>query len=189
MSQTESCVRTRGELVGWLERGNKAEYLFFWGHTPKSQEDIDKSCFSQWFPSSFRVADHLYPTAEHFMMAEKARLFGDGEIEKKILNSIDPHQAKKLVRLVKNYEDKIWLKHRFEIVLRGNFAKFYQNPSLQKFLLGTNSRVLVEASPEDRIWGIGLGPDNPAIKNPSHWRGENLLGFALMEVRRQLLQH
>lgn len=186
MNLNLSQIRTKGDLINWLKQGHRVEYLFFWGHTPKAPEIIDKSCFSQWFPASFKIDDVHYPTAEHFMMAEKARLFGDSEAEQKILNCGDPHHAKKLGRLVKNYDDKKWLEHRFDIVVRGNLGKFRQNPLLQEFLENSETRVIVEASPRDRIWGIGMGAAHPSSENPSQWRGENLLGFGLMEVREQL---
>jgi ribA/ribD-fused uncharacterized protein len=69
-------------------------------------------------------------------------------------------------------------------VIQGNLAKFSQNPLLERFLLETGTRVLVEAAPRDLIWGIGLGQNDPRAQDPATWQGLNLLGFALMEVRR-----
>jgi ribA/ribD-fused uncharacterized protein len=127
-----------------------------------------------------------YVAAEHFMMAEKARLFGDDETLERILEAEHPGGAKQLGRQVRGYEEKVWEKVRFDVVVRGNEAKFAQNPDLGEFLRTTSGRVLVEASPADRIWGIGLAENDPGACDPASWRGLNLLGFALMEVRRRL---
>ncbi|MCB0033365.1 MAG: NADAR family protein [Anaerolineales bacterium] len=169
-----------------VQAGQSFKYLFFWGHTPKQETVTDKSCFSQWFPSPFEVDGVVYPTAEHFMMAGKARLFHDKEILPKILNASHPNEAKKLGRLVANFDGPTWEQHRFEIVVKGNLAKFAQNEPLRKFLLNTGDRILVEASPYDRIWGIGLAADDVKAQDPLQWRGLNLLGFALMAVRSNL---
>ncbi|MCL4156008.1 UNVERIFIED_CONTAM: hypothetical protein GTU68_011559 [Idotea baltica] len=121
------------------------------------------------------------------MMAAKARLFGDAEILEKILIAPDPKTAKSLGRKVANFNDNIWKQNARELVTNGNFAKFSQNPELKTFLLGTGNSVLVEASPYDRIWGIGLSAKDEKAKHPSTWQGQNLLGFALMDVRTELL--
>ena len=119
-------------------------------------------------------------------MAEKARLFGDEEAALKIVGAKNPGEAKKLGRLVSHFNEQIWIDNRFEIVVKANRAKFDQNVELKEFLLNTGERVIVEASPIDRIWGIGLPQDSAAASNPAQWKGLSLLGFALMEVRRQL---
>lgn len=162
------------------------KFLFFWGHQPSKDGTITKTCFSQWWLSSFEVEGVFYKTAEHWMMAQKAKLFRDEAMLAKILVSNSPAEAKKLGRLVQNYEDSIWVKARYSIVKEGNYHKFSQNAELAKFLLQTNTRVLVEASPVDSIWGIGLHENDKHIDNPKNWNGLNLLGFALMEVRDQL---
>ena len=89
-------------------------------------------------------------------------------------------------RLVKNYQDDIWIEHRYQIVLRENLEKFSQNVELKQFLLNTSNKVIVEASPYDKIWGIGLSADDENAEKPLQWKGLNLLGFALMGVRKQL---
>lgn len=178
--------------IDWLkdkyDAGEPLKYLYFWGHTPKKLDMLDASCLSQWWQAGFMVDNIYYPTAEHFMMAQKAKLFNDMVIFDEILNAKHPKQAKDLGRKIQNFDDDIWQKHRFDIVITGNFAKFYQNPNLQTFLLNTHHRILVEASPVDKIWGIGMAKDNPNINNPHHWQGLNLLGFALMIVRDRLYQ-
>jgi ribA/ribD-fused uncharacterized protein len=125
----------------------------------------------------------MYRTAEHYMMAEKAKLFGDADAYLQILAAPGPKAAKALGRKVRGFSEEVWREHRFEIVTRANRAKFGQHEDLRKFLVQTGSRVLVEASPYDQVWGIGLAREDARAKNPNQWRGLNLLGFALMKVR------
>jgi len=117
---------------------------------------------------------------------EKARLFGADDIRRQILQSGNPGQAKALGRQIIGFKDDVWNAHRFDIVCQANRAKFSQHDDLKAFLLQTGNRVLVEASPMDSIWGIGLAQDDPRAENPLQWQGLNLLGFALMKVRDQL---
>ena len=179
-------MRDRDALIRLVQSGVRPNFLFFWGHQPLPNGEIGKPCLSQWWPAPFEVDGTRYPTAEHFMMAEKARLFGDEETRGRILASSHPRDAKRLGREVRGFEEQPWEEARSELVVRGNRAKFGQNPPLREFLVGTRDRVLVEASPVDRIWGIGLAADDPAAGSPERWKGLNLLGFALMEVRRLL---
>lgn len=171
-------------LHNYLNAGNQCKYLYFWGHQNKTKT-ITKSCFSQWYPATFTEENTLYKTAEHYMMAGKARLFKDEKALAKILAAEHPGDAKKIGRQVKNFEPSVWHEHRFEIVVRGNLLKFSE-PSLKDFLLNTGDRIIVEASPRDRIWGVGMSQNNDLIADPKNWRGLNLLGFALMKVRDQL---
>jgi hypothetical protein len=177
--------------LSWLKKifdeGEMLDFLFFWGHQPSKDGKITATCLSQWWKSDFLVDDILYPTAEHWMMAQKARLFQDEEILEKILVSKEPDLAKKYGRSVKNFDGKLWDEHKYTFVKEGNIHKFSQNTGLQTFLLQTKNKILVEASPVDNIWGIGLAKDFPEIHNPYQWKGLNLLGFALMEVRDELI--
>jgi ribA/ribD-fused uncharacterized protein len=161
-------------------------FIFFWGNHPGKDGSIGKQCLSQWWACQFVKDGVEYLSAEHYMMAEKARLFGDLAALERILAARDPDQAKRLGRGVKNFQNDVWEKYRIEIVLRGNEAKFGQNGALKKYLLGTGDAVLVEASPLDTIWGIGLAHDHPGAADPRQWLGLNLLGFVLMEVRTRL---
>jgi len=179
-------IRSVATLIGAIRRGHTPRYLFFWGHTPSPTGAITRSCFSQWWRARFVIDGIGYPTAEHFMMAEKARLFDDDETLALILDAPDPAAAKQLGREVRRFDEKIWNGARFDIVVRGNRAKFEQHEEMRRFLLATDDQVLVEASPSDRIWGIGMAESNPDARHPEQWRGLNLLGFALMEVRTQL---
>ena len=121
-------------------------------------------------------------------MYRKALLFKDKKIADKILQCSTPGEAKALGRKVTNFNNEVWNERRMEIVIEGNLLKFSQNPDLKTFLLNTKNRVLVEASPVDEIWGVGLSRDSDKIHDPNTWRGLNLLGFALMEVRDRLLK-
>lgn len=173
-------------LIQKFDKEERLKYLFFWGHQPDTNGTLTSSCFSQWWMADFEIEGVNYPTSEHWMMAEKARLFNDEKSLQLIMNSRTPKEAKDLGRAVKNFEQSLWEKKRYSIVVRGNLYKFSQNTSLKNFLVNTLDRILVEASPVDTIWGIGLAKNSRAIENPKEWRGLNLLGFALMEVRDQL---
>ena len=162
---------------------DRIKYIFFWGHRPRKDGQVGQSCMSQWWESTFEVDDIQYRSAEHWMMAEKARLFKDAEVLKKILNTKSPAEAKKLGRQVRGFQPDVWDAQKYEIVKQGSFYKFSQDEKLKTYLLNTVNRVLVEASPYDKIWGIGLTKDAKNVENPNTWKGDNLLGFALMEVR------
>lgn len=179
-------ITNNQQLLSWIGRNKRPKYLFFWGHK-KPASGVDQSCFSQWFAAGFSEGDIRYKTAEHFMMAEKARLFNSPRLTD-ILAAHSPAEAKKLGRLVEHFDNGIWEQHRFDIVVRANMLKFSQNPALREYLLATGKRVLVEASPVDKIWGIGLAADHRNARVPSKWRGLNLLGYALMQVRAELAQ-
>jgi ribA/ribD-fused uncharacterized protein len=113
-------------------------------------------------------------------------LFGDTEAERLVLASDDPGKAKGAGRRVRGFDEDTWAAHRYDLVVAANAAKFGRHSALRNFLLGTGERVLVEASPADTIWGIGLSAAQPEVRSPSQWRGLNLLGFALMDVRASL---
>lgn len=175
-------------LIQQYENNRDVSFLFFWGHRPSKENRLTKSCLSQWWMASFEVEGSVYFTAEHWMMAAKARLFGDEEMTRQIIQTPDPNAAKKLGRKVKAFDAEIWDAHKFDIVVEGNFHKFSAHAVLKNFLLATGNKVLAEASPEDTIWGIGLTQEDPCVYDPTKWLGENLLGFALMQVRDQLLK-
>lgn len=139
--------------------------------------------FSQWYPSIFIINNVTYGCCEQYMMAEKAKLFGDVNAYKLIMKTNSPREQKRLGRLVCNFNEKVWKKNRYNIVLNGNRGKFSQNEGLRNKLLATGNATIVEASPTDTIWGVGLRSSDPRIKDSSKWRGLNLLGVALMQVR------
>jgi len=177
---------TTSWLIDRLRKGEIPKYLFFWGHQPSKSGEITASCFSQWWVSEFAEDGISYKTAEHWMMAQKALLFDDQETFYKIIEAKTPGAVKAFGREVKNFENSVWEEKRFDIVVKGNFYKFSQNPDLKEFLHNTNDRIIVEASPVDNIWGIGLVADDEKARSPETWQGLNLLGFALMEVRDML---
>lgn len=174
----------------WLENeiasGRKHDFCFFWGHRPSKDGSITKSCLSQWWMEDFWAIDSTYLCMEQYMMANKALLFGDEEIKNKIIECNEPQQIKELGRKVQGFDQDIWDRFKYSIVLNGNWLKFSQNRDLREYLISTGGSILVEASPYDNIWGIGFSADSPEAMNPFKWRGKNLLGFALMEVRDEL---
>ncbi|MFG6368911.1 MAG: NADAR family protein [Lachnospiraceae bacterium] len=163
--------------------GKKLEYCMFWRVQPTLSGTVNKGCLSQWYPSSFFSIVTTYCCMEQYMMAYKAELFGDNEIKNQILSCRDPKKIKALGQKVRNFDEVVWGKIKYSIVLNGNYMKFSQNPKLKDFLLKTGDKILVEASPYDNIWGIKMEESNQFAQNPLKWRGQNLLGFALMEVR------
>lgn len=181
-----AAARSVAELRVLVEAGAAVKYLHFWGHQPERDGAAGKGALSQWFEAPFAVDGVRYRTAEHWMMAEKARLFGDLEAEREAIDAANPALAKAAGRTVRDFDDAVWVRERFEIVVRGSEHKFAAHPDLREYLVRTGSRVLVEASPRDRIWGIGMGTRNENAENPAAWRGLNLLGFALMEARERL---
>ncbi|MEV7779080.1 NADAR family protein [Kitasatospora sp. NPDC088351] len=190
MTKTEmgdpSGTRSRAELAALVAAGAEPKWLLFWGHRAQRDGSVGAGALSQWWPGGFTVDGVTYPTAEHWMMAGKARMFEDEAIVPRILAARTPAEAKKLGRLVKGFDEAAWVAGRFELVVAGNVAKFGQDEALCAYLLSTRKRVLVEASPVDRVWGIGLAADDERAQRPAEWRGENLLGFALMEARARL---
>ncbi|WP_459195698.1 NADAR family protein [Wukongibacter baidiensis] len=173
-------------LINDYNKDQNLNYIFFWGHQPGKNGKIKKSCFSQWWMSDFSTGLNTYCCMEQYMMAEKARLFGDKEIEEKIMECRDQKNIKELGRKVRNFDGEIWNKIKYSIILNGNYNKFIQNDDLREFLISTGDKIIVEASPYDKVWGIGMLSSDEGVENPNNWRGENLLGFGLMEVREEL---
>jgi hypothetical protein len=153
-------------------------YTFFWRQ---------QSPFSQWHPSEFVVEGVRFTCAEQYMMYGKAVLFGDAEVAARILEARTPKQHKALGREVRGFDGARWERERERIVYTGNHAKFTQNAELLAALLATAGTELVEASPTDRIWGVGLSAEDPRIQDPATWRGQNLLGKVLTRLREDLL--
>ena len=144
------------------------------------------SPFSQWYCCQFVVDALTFNCAEQFMMHGKAVLFGDADVAAEIMAADHPRTHKALGRKVKNFDGAVWERERMRIVKDGNRAKFTQNDELLAKLLATNGTTLVEASPYDKIWGIGLGEEDPRAQDPKQWKGQNLLGKILTELRDSL---
>lgn len=162
---------------------SNTDFVFFWSHKPAKGGKITEACFSQWWKCSFVEEGFTFCCAEQYMMFKKALLFKDYAIAKEILKSKSPKKIKELGRLVQNFDSKTWDEYKAEIVLQGNILKFSQNPELREYLLSTGDKILVEVSPYDKVWGVGLKKENSDICSPQKWKGQNLLGFALMEAR------
>ena len=150
--------------------------------------NVDKpyGFFSNWYPSEFTVDGIKYSSSEQYMMHQKAVTFKDSATAEKILATNDQAYIKALGRVVANYKESVWSGMRQLIVFTGLMAKFSQNEDLRKALLDTGDAFLVECSPRDHIWGIGLSLDNDAWHNIDNWKGQNLLGYTLMAVRERL---
>lgn len=162
-----------------------SKYVFFFGDKANK---IGVNIFSQWFPVDFveyldKKTKITYRNAEQYMMAQKALLFGDTFYFKKIMETINPATIKHYGRKISGFDPKIWDDNKFNIVVQGNRLKFGQNPELMKRLLETGIKTIVEASPYDKVWGIGLTAEQAAKLPENAWPGENLLGKALMVVR------
>ncbi|MGW4945487.1 NADAR family protein [Actinoplanes sp. NPDC004185] len=177
---------TVDDVIELARSGRPLKYVFFWGHRPQRDGSIGTGCLSQWWPSAFTVDGVRFSTAEHYMMWRKALLFGDEETARLIVAASHPRQAKMLGRRVRGFDEQTWVQHRWSIVTQAGVAKFGQRPELRDFLIGTGERILVEASPTDRIWGIGLAATDERTADPAQWQGLNLLGFSLMAAREQL---
>lgn len=163
----------RNELNHIVQKGS---YSFFW-----------KGILSQWAPTPFIVDDILYKTAEHYMMAQKAVLFGDCVSFYQIINAPSPADAQALGRKIKPFDERVWLEHAQQIVFDGNMAKFQQNPHALLALRDTFGTILVECCPEDSLWGIGMSVDEPGVEDSANWRGKNWLGNILTKVRNTIL--
>jgi ribA/ribD-fused uncharacterized protein len=148
------------------------EFTFFWSGP-----------FSQWYPCKFEISGFMYNCAEQYMMEQKALLFGDHAAAARIRLAKKPREQKAIGRTVEHFEPGRWGTHARDIVYAGNWAKFSQNDDLKAKLLKTGGTILVEASPKDRIWGIGLGEHDPRALVQSTWRGSNWLGQVLTAVR------
>ena len=152
-------------------------YYFFWKHR-----------LSQWHMVDFVVEGTTYNCCEQYMMASKAILFGDTTSFFNIMDTKNPHEHQKLGRVVAHYNQEVWDANKYDIVLKGNRARFDQSKECQELLLSTAPKILVESSPYDKIWGIGLSQDDPRILDSTQWLGQNLLGKILTQVRDELLQ-
>ena len=153
------------------------EMVLFW------KRDEKYGCFSQWYEAPFTVEGIEYRTCEQYMMAKKALLFCDFETYARIMSTRDPARVKALGREVRGFDSAVWKSCREEVIYNANLAKFSQNPKLKATLLKTAGSRIVEASPLDKVYGIGLSENDPAAWDPAGWRGQNLLGKALEKVR------
>lgn len=158
-----------------MKTKTEKEFAFFWGGT-----------FSQWARSTFVIDGVTFNTCEQYMMYKKALMFGDYEIAEKIMEADHPRDQKALGRKVKGFDKDHWERYCKDIVYDGNVAKFTQNEDMLDELMFTGNMTIVEASPKDKIWGIGLAADDPRAKDKSKWLGTNWLGEAIQRVREDI---
>jgi len=152
------------------------KFTFFWGGE-----------FSQWYPSRFMIDTVIYNCAEQYMMAKKAELFNDSTTWELIMNSTSPREQKALGRGVANFNADLWNANCKRFVKEATVAKFTQNQKLYDVLMRSKGTTLVEASPEDKIWGIGLAEHDPRALDRATWQGTNWLGEIITEVREELI--
>lgn len=156
----------------------KEDYIFFWGGE-----------MSQWHESPFHdLQGRKFNCAEQYMMASKAALFKDIDSYNAIMATEDPSEQKALGKKVKNFDKDEWEEIAIDVVTTGNYFKFTQSPTLYAYLLSTENKHLVEASPYDKIWGIGLAEDEPNIEDMSTWQGTNWLGLCIMRARKLMFK-
>lgn len=151
------------------------EFVFFWDGP-----------YSQWAYSPFHYRGHKFETAEHYMMFSKAMFFKDHDNALRILKEPDPSEVKKIGREIPNYVEEEWARVRYDVVTIGTILKFSQNPDFYQTMVDDMGKIIVEASPYDRIWGIGLRETDSGIYNIDNWQGDNLLGYAIMRARARL---
>jgi ribA/ribD-fused uncharacterized protein len=179
-------ARTVEELMAATDTGEHPSFLFFFGRG-KPGTDPQGFVLSQWYGAPFTdEKGHEFATAEHYMMWRKAVLFGDHDTAGQVLTAPSPKAVKALGRQVRDFDEDTWVRHRWDIVVDGSVLKFTADPRRTAYLASTTGQILVEASPYDRIWGIGLPATSPQATDPRRWRGLNVLGFALMEARSRL---
>ena len=162
--------------------------VFFWSQKSKTNNGLGEECLSNWYPCEFidPITKIKYFNTEQWMMEKKADLFKDRKIQEQILRTKDPKTCKDLGRKVKKFNKNIWFKNCKLIVKSGCFLKFSQNEKLKNYLLSTSNRLIVEASPYDCIWGIGMSEECAKKTDIHEWSGKNYLGECLMKVRNML---
>lgn len=163
------------EMMAKAKERNKEKFTFFWDGT-----------FSQWAASPFKIDGVAFNTAEQYMMYKKALLFHDYKQTEKIMGTSNPRSQKQLGKEVMGFNKDRWERYCKGYVFDANYAKFTQNPKMLEELLATEGTSLVEASPKDNIWGIGLAEDNPKAQSRDTWEGTNWLGEVLTAVREEI---
>jgi ribA/ribD-fused uncharacterized protein len=166
--------------------GDQLDLLRFFGFHPNKDGSCGVGCLHQEWVESFLVDGIAYPTMEHFHQAAKARLFGDTDARDAVLATPYASMAKQIGSRIRGFDEHEWRRQQYDVLVAGNHAKFSTLGAPGAFLASTGSKIIVYASPADRVLGLGLPPRHHAVGIPGEWRGPNLLGFALMEVRDRL---
>ena len=180
-------MKSKYNITNIITNKTENDFIFFWGHAPAKDGTITETCLSQWWSCDFYENGILFCCAEQYMMYKKALLFNDFEYAQKIIQCKEAKKIKDYGRLIRNFSEEIWNENKQTIVMQGNMLKFSQNIELKEYLQKTGSKILVEASPYDKIWGIGMKKGADGILSPQEWKGENLLGFIIMDVRDRLI--
>lgn len=170
----------------WLKMQPVADYIFFFDSKPSNDGNITSACFSEWWPSKFTENGITYRTAGHYLLSWKAKLFSDVKTANEIIEKRFPKDVKALAKHIINFDSSVWKEYRYDIMKQGNYLKFSQNSALRQFLLSTGNSTIAAANPTDKVWGIGLAAHDSNAYKAQLWPGENLLGFALMQVRDEL---
>jgi len=151
------------------------KYFFFWKHR-----------LSQWHIVNFKVDSYTYNCCEQYMMQRKALLMGDFEAADEIMREKNPANHQALGRKIQGFNQDLWNASKYGIVRDGNLARFTQSAECRELLLATGDKEICESSPHDLVWGCGLSKEDPLILDKNNWRGQNLLGKVLTEVRETL---
>lgn len=175
-------ARSVQDLVDLVEGGGGAPCLLFWGHRRERDGSMGTGCLAAGWPAPFELHGVRFATVEHHLAWAKARLAGEPEMMDAALRASHPGVARS-VGLDVPLAREVWQEQRWEIAVAAHAAKFEQNPAEGAYLDATAPQVLVGTDPADTVWGIGLLATDPAVHDPRTWRGQNLLGFTLMEVR------
>ncbi|CAF0939204.1 unnamed protein product [Rotaria sordida] len=175
---SSSEIELVNRVHAYFLNNNPTKFFYFYTNT---------SPFSNFYPCQVIENDIQFHCTEQYMMYHKAKLFNDNDIARKILDAKKPGQCKALGRKVKNFNEQTWINNRIKIVSNGNYLKFTQNEDLKMILLEHNDTLLVEASPNDRIWGVGLYEKDPLIKQRSTWKGLNLMGYILTDISYRIM--
>lgn len=174
------------ELRQAFSRSPEAFDFVFFTDSGTVADPPTRSCLSQWGTASYEHGGSKFHSSEQAFMHGKALLFGDEDSASRILATRTSWMARELGSRVRGFDEATWEHHRFEVAVAANLPKFANLPALREYLLSTGDSILVEASATDRVWGNGLDEFDRHARDPLHWPGLNLLGFALMEVRRRL---
>lgn len=169
-------------VEGSLDEYKKNGFVCFW------KPDEENGFLGNWYESPFSLQGHQFRFQESYMMWSKAMLMGDEEVAAKILSEDIPARVKKLGQSVKPWDEDKWIANRCKIMYEGCMEKFKTHADLKAKLLATGDAILVEASPMDKIWGVGLAANNKDVRNVAKWKGLNLLGRVLMKVREDIKQ-
>lgn len=176
-------ILTTNDICKRYDSGESLRFVFFGECHSEFTDSVGKECFSRWYSLAFEIEGKSFFCIEQYMMAEKACFFDDEECERRIMNNNDIEDITLLGQQIKIFDGFLWDNYKKDVIRQGNVAKFADNKELFEFLISTDDAILVEATPYDVVWGIGMREGDQGIDNPHNWKGENILGFTLMKIR------